>query len=242
MRKLGLEGWAVISCLVVVLFGCTGDLPKTSDEQIDNDSFARLKMDSRVNADNIRVESKDHTVTLTGHVDTLHQKYLAETIVGATRLGIRGVINRINVIPPMIEDQIIASDIRDGLDKEPMLRRTAIKVEVSNGIAHLSGTVKTAEQMRLAMEVAARPVGIVDVVSELKMLTERMPDADVAKEVNTYLRVSPLVKEGRISVSVKDGTIHLRGEVDQLMGKVMLIEDIGHLRGVVDVESEIQVR
>jgi osmotically-inducible protein OsmY len=241
MRKIHFGTVALIGCLAAGLFSCTGGVPKASDQQIIDDSLARLKMDSRLMTDDFQVQSKNRIVTLTGHVDTLNQKYLAETIVGSTNLGIRQIINQINVFAPVIEDQIIVGDIQDGLGKEPRLKGTDIKVDINKGVVHLSGTVKTAEQRRLAMEVAARPQGVVNVVPDIKVLAEHLPDADIAKEVNTYLRVSPLVRPGQVSVSVKDGVVHLTGEVDHLMGKVMLIEDIGQLRGVNAVESEIQV-
>ena len=242
MLKNNLGAVVAISCIIVILLGCAGGAPKETDEQIADNILALLKMDSRVHIEDLRVESKNRVVALTGHVDTLNQKAMAGAIVEATSLGIRGITNNITVIPPVIEDQIIAGDIRDGLDKEPMLKGTDIKVEVSKGVAHLSGTVKTAEQSRLAMEVASRPVGVVDVVRDIKVMAENLPDADIDKEVNTYLRVSPLVKPGEVSVSVKDGIVYLGGEVDHLMDKVMLIEDIGHLRGVSAVKSEIRVK
>ena len=108
MRKIDLWGVAVKSCLVVLLFSCTNGGPKISDNQIVKESLERLRMDAQLDSDNIHVESKNQIVTLTGHVDKLYEKYLAEAIVGSTRLGIRDIINEINVITPAVDDQIIA--------------------------------------------------------------------------------------------------------------------------------------
>ncbi|HXC61643.1 MAG TPA: hypothetical protein VNV63_03130, partial [Nitrospiria bacterium] len=60
MQRIYLGVMLILTCLAVGLFSCAGGVPKTSDEQIVDGSLARLKMDSRINADNIHVESKNY--------------------------------------------------------------------------------------------------------------------------------------------------------------------------------------
>lgn len=228
-----------LSFFLVFLTGFSGDTHKISDVMLETVSLERLKMDTRINADNITVKSEKHVVTLGGTVKTFEEMHMAEHIVSSTIVGVKGIINHIQVKTPPVGDVKLTADVRGRLEKEPGLEGGNIKVEVEKGIVRLSGTVKDYQQQSLAADVVSTVNGVNVVVIGLKIVPEKLPDSDIDKAVGTYLKFSPLVDASKIKFSVKNGVVHLSGQVDHLMQKHIVMEDIMNLRGVVYVESQL---
>lgn len=245
-EKMKTARWILVLLLVTVstgLVGFSGDHHKVSDLQIETISLERLKADGRVNADKITVKSENHVVTLAGSVPTLEEKFSAERIVGSTIVGVTLIINQIQVVSLPVPDAQLTRQVNAELKKAAGLKGANIKAEVKNGIVRLSGDVQRVSQRELAGRLASSMTGVRDVVATLKVAgSEKLPDAVITKEVIAYLEWSPFVDPEHIKVSVKDGVVQLKGQVDHLVHLRTLLEDIANLRGVASVASELEVK
>jgi osmotically-inducible protein OsmY len=104
-------------------------------------------------------------VTLTGTVSWLYQKMLAEKTAGHIA-GVRHVINRITVLPRAGERDV-RKRIVQALHRVADIEAHRIAVDVSDGVARLSGTVYTWAERDAAAYAAAAAPGIVMVDNQL---------------------------------------------------------------------------
>jgi osmotically-inducible protein OsmY len=69
-----------------------------------------------------------------------------------------------------------------------------------------------------------------------------MADADVRTALTRVLDLDPRVRSSPIEVTVEDGTVSLRGEVDNLLAKRAATRDAFNTLGVIQVRDELVVR
>jgi len=100
-------------------------------------------------------------VTLTGQVDWLFQKEVAEAAVHHIR-GVRGVVNRVTVSPRAVGKDVHHRIVK-ALHQNADLDARQIAVTVSGHTAVLTGTVATLFQRESAGQAAAAAPGITQV-------------------------------------------------------------------------------
>jgi osmotically-inducible protein OsmY len=76
---------------------------------------------------------------------------------------------------PVVDDAIIASDVRNGIRAERQLRQATIFVEVSEGVVTLSGVVDDAIDRNLAESAAQEVEGVVAVRNRLEVRRPSFP-------------------------------------------------------------------
>ena len=239
-QKIGLRTVLMLAFLALGLVGFKGNISKIPDAKIETVSLARLHMDTRLDAQKITVKSNKHVVTLSGTVETLQEKFLAEKIVGSTVVGVTAIINTIKVGPLSVTDDGLVTQVRAALQREPALKGAEITAEVSNGVVRLSGTVKTLSKALLAREIVASVPGVTDFASDLKVVPEKLPDGQISQQVANYLEFNPL-ETGEIKFSVKDGVVRLSGKVHHFNHLLTIFQDIQDMRGIVAVVTTIEV-
>jgi osmotically-inducible protein OsmY len=104
-------------------------------------------------------------VTLTGTVAWLYQKALAERAMTHIR-GVRHVANHINVLPRAGERDV-RKRITGALHRTAEVDASRIDVDVADGVARLSGTVRTWTQRQAAAHAAAAAPGIIMVDNQI---------------------------------------------------------------------------
>jgi osmotically-inducible protein OsmY len=120
----------------------------------------RLLADSRTPATDINVDTRDGVVTLFGTVPTAAAKKAAEDDVHRVA-GVHQVKNELQIVPTekqetvKARDEDIKRDLKTALDNRSDLKDADINADVKNGVARLTGTVRSEEQ-RLSAAVAAR--------------------------------------------------------------------------------------
>ncbi len=187
-----------------------------SDEEIRVSIREALSDDPRAAPFEIGVEVEAGLVELTGTVDNLAAKRAAVGIARNTD-GVWSVSNRIKVRPVTeLTDTEIAARLRGSLDRDVLLDRFDITVQVRNRMAFLSGTVNTHWERNRAEDLATRVEGVVEVSNRITV-TEEWPwksDRQIKSDIEDYLYWSPLVDEEQVTVSVEEGVATLTGEVD----------------------------
>ena len=188
------------------------------------------------------MKAKNGMVTLSGTVETITEKALAEHLVEST-YGVKGVVNNLMVRPPVSKDDEIRKAVEEALRTTPALEKQDVQVDVSQGVVTLKGSVDTLAQS-LAAESAAKKIrGVVDVVNMLKVVETPRPDREIERDVVLYLQASPLVNLDDLDVSVKDGVVKLKGKIDNLTYKYVIASDLEKIRGVRRVDmAELTVK
>ena len=136
----------------------------------------RLMADDRTPALDVNVDTSNGDVTLFGMVPTREAKAAAEEDAKKVS-GVKSVANRLEIVPKAQEKVVRESDdrVKDGVEQalraQDDLRDDSIDIEVSNGIARLTGTVDNAADRLRAAAVARTAPGVRAVRDDLTVAT-----------------------------------------------------------------------
>jgi osmotically-inducible protein OsmY len=122
---------------------------------------------------------------------------------------------------------------------------TNISVEVTDGVATLTGAVPTYIQKLEAQDAAHRVNGILDVANDIEVkIVDRFArtDTEIASAVRNALEWDALVPNEKIQSTVSDGWVTLDGEIDYWREREDAEQSIRRLTGVVGVTNRITVR
>ncbi|HEX8089675.1 MAG TPA: BON domain-containing protein [Blastocatellia bacterium] len=116
------------------------------------------------------VDTRDGLVTLTGIVDTNEAKAAADEVVKKIE-GVRGVNNKLQVVPEAKRKEVNATDdkikeeIGKALDNDPKLKDLSLAVDSDAGVVSLDGTVDTNEQLLYAAQAIRKISGVKSVIT-----------------------------------------------------------------------------
>jgi osmotically-inducible protein OsmY len=184
------------------------------DKLLRNNILAALDFDPSINAAQIGVAVENGVVTLTGHVETYPERFIAENLVKQVR-GVRAVAQEIEIRPRFTgtwADDEIAKRAVSILDWDVTVPHEALKVKVQNGFVTLSGEVDWNYQ-KTAAEDAVRKLGGVVGIANLIQIRPRAEAADVKSRIEEALRRNAQVESDAIRVRVDDGKVTLEGRV-----------------------------
>jgi osmotically-inducible protein OsmY len=137
-------------------------------------------------------------------------------------------------------DRQLQEYVQDALDWEPSVDAAEIGVSVENGVVTLRGDVKTYSERTTAERVTLGVYGTKAVANELQV---RLPDhhersdTDIARSVLSALKWNTQIPEDRITVSVSNGWVTLKGRVDwdyQRSTAEEVVRDLIGVRGVIN--------
>jgi osmotically-inducible protein OsmY len=137
------------------------------DEDISDSIVNTLSWNTDVRSDDIMVKTRNGIVTLSGHVSSYWEKYLAGRIAVTTN-GVIEVINDLAVTPTRsVIDMDIEKDIRNAYRRSGLIDEDKIHVSAKNGIVHLEGVVSSYLIKQRAHDIAMYTAGVVDVVDHV---------------------------------------------------------------------------
>jgi osmotically-inducible protein OsmY len=147
---------------------------KLSREQIRTDTEiaeavrGALKWDALVPDERITSNVSDGLVTLEGSVYSLREREDAERVIRRL-LGVRGVSNRIVVIPAEIAPDELRADIEEALERRAEREAERIRVEVSDGTVDLWGRVHSWQERRAVVGSISHAPGVSTVHDHLRI-------------------------------------------------------------------------
>lgn len=209
-----------IPCPVLtLLLLCSAALPAQdgppSDPRIERAVADELIGDHAVPAHLLQVQVHDGVVTLTGVADQVLAAERAAAIARTVR-GVRAVVNRIAVQPPLdLDQQELRSRVAAALEADPATDRHEVRVAAEpDGTVTLAGEVQSWAERELCETVAKGVTGVtrVDNQIEVRFLAER-PDGEIADEVMQLLHWHTLIDDGLVHVACRDGEVILSGSV-----------------------------
>lgn len=144
----------------------------------------------------------------------------------------------------MKKDAALQKDIMTALEREPSIVHTNIGVSVSNGVVMLSGHVPSYAQKEAAEKAASRVAGVKTVVENLDVTLASSlirDDDDIARSAANALRCNGLIPDG-VSLSVEDGRVTLRGDVDWAYQREVAARCVNDVEGVIWVRNDIRIK
>lgn len=131
-----------------------------------------LAHDPLVSTWDVGATVEEGTVTLSGEVDSWHQREEAGAVARGVR-GVQSVKNELTVrrdterSAEPITDEVVAEQIDRALLRSPIVEGSAVTVRVNEGRAVLEGTVDSFYARSEAERLAARVGGVSEIANEL---------------------------------------------------------------------------
>lgn len=194
-----------------------GARPGVNDQELRSAIEEQLQQQPRLAGRRIDVAVQDGRVRLEGQTETLVGKRAAEELVW-NMAGVRGVDDAIVVSPSQpANDDVLEDDLEQAMERNALLSRRDVDVDVENGRVTLDGSVRSGYEKALAADIASRAPGVVEVDDELEIegasKEQLLTDEEIKERIERQLFWSPFVSADKVAVTVENGVATLRGQV-----------------------------
>lgn len=220
-----------------------------SDEQIQADVEAELRRDAHLADLPIDVVVERAVVRLLGEVPHLfHKEHAgneARLVANVKTVENHLVVGSQLLLEMLLEDvtdQQLEQVVWEELQADPRTPAESIEVTSRRGTITLAGSVDSMFEKQTVEHVARSVVGVVGVESMLTVNAAERGDAEVQDDVQFNLQSDSQLTGNTITVTVRDGTVHLAGEVDDYSSKFHAARLCARVRGVRAISNELKVR
>jgi osmotically-inducible protein OsmY len=185
-----------------------------TDAALKKEILDELEWDPSIKAARIGVGVRDGVATLSGEVDSYHEKLEAERVTLRVA-GVTGLANEIDVHLPGTShrtDADIARAAVDGLQWNSSVPSDRIQVVVKKGWVALQGDVDWWYQRTAAEDEVRRLTGVVGITNHVTVKARPTP-IGIKARIEEAFRRSAEVDARRISADVTGSTVTLCGTV-----------------------------
>ena len=233
-----------------------------TDDRIESSAKQSYVFKTYLKDDDIKIQSKDGAVTLTGIVLEESRKGLArETVAGLP--GVKSVDNRLEIkgaSPTPNSDAWVGEKVKATLLYHRNVNGINTKVQVNNGIVTLRGEASSKAQKQLTTEYARDVDGVKTVKNEMTVLTaaamkpgqttmgekmndvsESMDDASITGQVKMSLLFHRSTSAHNTKVETKEGVVTLYGKADNAAEKNLVTKLVNDINGVKRVNNRMTI-
>ena len=142
-------------------------------------------------------------------------------------------------------DREIQQHVENALEWDPCIDATKVGVTAADGVITLRGDIRTYAEKTAAERVALRVYGVKAVANDLQVRLDgelARTDTEIAQAAVHALAWSALVPKNRISITVSDGMVTLKGIVDWQYQKDAAARAVRDLKGVKGLVANITVQ
>jgi osmotically-inducible protein OsmY len=242
--------------MVVVAFLLALSLPvqaSKTDEQIVSSAKKSYVFNHNLKDDDIKIQSKDGAVTLTGSVSEESHKALArETVAGLS--GVKRVDNRLEVKGQSLaaenSDAWLITKVKTSLLFHRSVSATATKIDVKDGIVTLRGDAASQAQKDLTTEYAKDVDGVKDVKNEMvvskpsqktQTAGDQIDDASITGLAKMTLLYHRSTSGLNTSVTTKNGVVTLSGKAKNAAEKELAAKYVNDVNGVKSVKNQMTI-
>ena len=213
-----------------------------------------LLLSKHVSAFDVKVETSQEEVTLTGQVPSEEIKAVAGAIAQDTS-GAKQVHNELTVNPAAernpeterlrdrIADLEIKTIISDALLNSTELRDKRIEAQVNKCVVTMNGTVETPDQKHAAEQIAWQAPGVQGVTNNLAVTnaqaTPESADEKLARRVEFELYSTKAVSLKLVQIHAENGTVTLTGSVASRAEKLLAEKIAQAVEGVRKVVNNL---
>jgi osmotically-inducible protein OsmY len=142
-------------------------------------------------------------------------------------------------------DKELQENVQAALDWEPSVESIHIGVTVDQGVVTLRGDVKSFSEKEAAEDVVLKVYGVKALANDLTVRlgigTERT-DSEIALAAANALKWNSAVPANKVTVTVRDGWVTLKGEVDWNYQREAAGTAVRDLLGVIGVANHVGVK
>jgi osmotically-inducible protein OsmY len=211
----------------------------STDLRIQDAVLRQLDWDPQVDAAAVGVTAKDHTVTLTGYVDTYAGKLAAERAAKRVH-GVRAVANDIDVRLKLARtDTDIAADAARALELRTSIP-DSVQAVVHNAHVTLTGKVDWLFQKRQAEKAVHHIAGVRGVMNHISVVP-RGGERDLRRRIVQAMHANADIDARHIAVTVAGGRATLTGTVRTWLQRNAVEHAVADAPGVTEVDNGLRV-
>jgi osmotically-inducible protein OsmY len=226
----------------------------TMDSRIESSARQSYVFKTYLQGDDIKIQSRDGAVTLTGIVSENFHKSLAQETV-ADLPGVTSVDNRLEVkgaAPTANSDAWLRDKVKVALLFHRSVSAAATEVEVKDGIVTLRGVAASQSQKELTTEYTRDVEGIKDVKNEMTVSTaskktprtvgEKIDDASISAQVRMTLLNHRSTSVLNTKVKTKSGVVTVGGTARNTAEMDLVTKLINDINGVKSVRNKMTIQ
>jgi len=222
------------------------------DDQIVSSAKKSYAFKNYLKGDDIKIQSKDGAVTLTGTVSQESHKTLAQETVAGLR-GVKTVDNRLEVkgeSPTPNSDAWLMTKVKTTLLFHRSVSAGATEVDVKGGIVTLRGKAESQAQKDLTTEYAKDIDGVKDVKNEMvvskpskktQTTGEKIDDASITGMAKMTLLYHRSTSALNTSVKTNNGVVTLTGKAKSAAEKDLATKYVNDVNGVKSVKNRMTI-
>jgi hyperosmotically inducible protein len=250
MKKIGFI--SLMLAVVTLLIVSVPVHASKMDSSIESSAKQSYVFKTYLKADDIRIQSMDGVVTLTGTVSEESHKSLAqETVAGLP--GVKSVDNRLEVkgeLPAENSDAWLIMKVKTTLLFHRSVSAGTTEVDVKDGIVTLRGDAASQAQKELTTEHAKDVEGVKDVKNEMTVTKtskktrtagDKIDDASITAQVKMTLLTHRSTSALNTSVTTKRGVVTLSGKARNAAEKDLVNKLVNDLNGVKEVKNRMTI-
>ena len=222
------------------------------DDRIESSARKSYIFQTYLTGDDIKIESKDGVVTLTGMIGAEFHKSLAqETVAGLP--GVKSVDNRLEVkgAPPTANsDAWLSEKVKTTLLFHRSVKTGETEVHVQEGIVTLRGNAVSQAKKDLTTEYAKDVEGVKDVKNEMTVsrpskktqsVGKKIDDASTTAQVKMTLLFHRSTSALNTKVVTKNGLVTLYGKASSTAEKEVVTKIVNDVNGVRRVTNRMTI-
>jgi len=223
------------------------------DDSIESSAKKSYVFKTYLKGDDIKIESKDGVVTLTGSVSEESHKSLAQETV-ADLPGVKSVDNRLEVKgerPAKNSDTWVHMKVKTALLFHRSVSGFKTEINVKDGIVTLRGEATSQAQKDLTTEYAKDVEGVKDVKNEMtvaktsvksdKTVGEKVDDASITAQVKMTLLYHRSTSALKTKVKTNNGVVTLGGKAKNAAEKELATKFANDVNGVKSVNNQMTI-
>ena len=243
----------LIAAVIMLLIASVPVHASTMDDRIELSAKQSYVFKTYLQGDDIKIQSRDGAVTLTGVVsENFHRSLAHETVVDLP--GVTSVDNRLEVkgaAPTANSDAWLRDKVKVALLFHRSVSARTTEVDVKDGIATLRGEAFSQSQKELAAEYARDVEGIKDVKNEMtvskihkktpRTVGEKIDDASISAQVRMTLLNHRSTSVLNTKVKTKRGVVTVGGTASNAAEKELVTKLVTDINGVKSVRNLMTV-
>jgi len=223
------------------------------DDRIESSARQSYVFKTYLKDDDIKIQSKDAVVTLTGIVaNEFHKSLAQETLAGLP--GVISVDNRLELkgaAPTANSDAWLRDKVKATLLFHRSVSAIKSEVDVKDGIVTLRGEAASQAQKDLTTEYAKDVDGVRDVKNEMTVsktsdktsdtLGEMIDDASITAQVKMALLFHRSTSALNTKVETRHGVVTLSGKAGNAAEKDLVSKLVNDVKGVKSVMNQMTI-
>lgn len=222
------------------------------DDRIETSGRKSYVFKTYLKDDDIKIQSSDGAVTLTGIVSEEYHKALAHETM-ANLPGVKSVDNRLEIkgaTPTANSDAWLRDKVKATLLFHRSVNVTATEVDVKGGIVTLRGDAASQAQKELTTEYAKDVEGVKDVNNEMtvtktskkkRTVGEKIDDASITAQVKMTLLFHRSTSALNTKVETKRGVVTLHGKASNAAELTLAVKLANDVHGVKRVTNRMTI-